>query len=310
MAESKIEWTTYTFSPWIGCAHVKEARECDACYAEQYAKRFLADEKLWGNNADRHFTSEGYWQKPLSWDRKAKLAGRREYVFCASLSDWAEDRPDLAEKRQRLFRLIESTPNLIWQLLTKRYENALELLSIWEKYGSDEHKRKNGPGLPENIILGFTTGTNMTTRLARIAIDKKNDFGMPKVKLFLSAEPLLEETSFELMQLIGLYKPDQIICGGESGTKARPMSKYWVEQMLEQCQIHNIPFLFKQWGEWMPYSETTTEQKEMLKGRVEMYVNPKEPKEIYYKLGKHNTGRLLNGREYNGMPSFELNTVF
>lgn len=31
-AESKIEWTDSTFSPWIGCTKVSPA--CDHCYAE------------------------------------------------------------------------------------------------------------------------------------------------------------------------------------------------------------------------------------------------------------------------------------
>ena len=32
MAESKIEWTDYTFNPWWGCTKVSEG--CTHCYAE------------------------------------------------------------------------------------------------------------------------------------------------------------------------------------------------------------------------------------------------------------------------------------
>src|SRR5688572_15680289 len=35
---SKIEWTTHTFNPWIGC--MKVSAGCDRCYAESLAKRY------------------------------------------------------------------------------------------------------------------------------------------------------------------------------------------------------------------------------------------------------------------------------
>jgi protein gp37 len=48
---------------------------------------------------------------------------------------------------------------------------------------------------------------------------------------------------------------DWVICGGESGSKARPMSQAWVLQLRAQCDELGIPFFFKQWGEWAPLSK-------------------------------------------------------
>jgi protein gp37 len=39
-----------------------------------------------------------------------------------------------------------------------------------------------------------------------------------------------------------------VIVGGESGPGARPMQSGWVERILRQCEVQNIPFFFKQWG--------------------------------------------------------------
>jgi protein gp37 len=39
------------------------------------------------------------------------------------MADVFEDRPELVAHRERLFDLIEATPHLIWQLLTKRPQN-------------------------------------------------------------------------------------------------------------------------------------------------------------------------------------------
>jgi protein gp37 len=50
-------------------------------------------------------------------------------------------------------------------------------------------------------------------------------------------------------------KLDWVICGGESGTKARPMHPKWAKSLRDQCQTAGTAFFFKQWGEWQPYSE-------------------------------------------------------
>jgi hypothetical protein len=51
---------------------------------------------------------------------------------------------------------------------------------------------------------------------------------------------------------------DWVICGGESGKKARPMHPAWALALRDQCQAAGVPFLFKQWGEWAPRSGQLT----------------------------------------------------
>src|SRR5262249_1483340 len=60
---------------------------------------------------------------------------------------------------------------------------------------------------------------------------------------FLSCEPLLGP--LERLPLKGI---DWVIVGGESGPRARPMRKAWVESILRQCRAAGVPFFFKQWG--------------------------------------------------------------
>jgi len=62
---------------------------------------------------------------------------------------------------------------------------------------------------------------------------------------FLSIEPLLED-----LGKINLENIEWVIVGGESGAKARPMQKEWVENIRQQCLTRNVTFFFKQWGTW------------------------------------------------------------
>src|SRR5262249_10541241 len=118
MENTRIAWTHHTLNPWRGCTKVSPG--CTHCYAAELAKRNPAVLGRWGPGGPRVIASEAQWRNPLKWDRKAKAAGKRPRVFCASLADIFEARPELESPRARLFDLIAATPNLDWLLLTKR----------------------------------------------------------------------------------------------------------------------------------------------------------------------------------------------
>jgi hypothetical protein len=43
-----------------------------------------------------------------------------------------------------------------------------------------------------------------------------------------------------------------VVAGGESGPNARPLHPDWVRSIRDQCKAAGVPFMFKQWGEWLP----------------------------------------------------------
>jgi protein gp37 len=250
---SAIEWTTHTFNPWWGCARVSPG--CRFCYADDLAKRY--GHQLWRRKGERRMLSDANWKKPLKWNRDAERTGVRARVFCASMADVFEDHPQLPEPRARLWPLIEATPWLDWQLLTKRPENAAEMVT----WGSS--------GWPTNVWLG-TSVEDQRRANERIPILT----GLPAAVRFLSCEPLL--SSVDLSQYLPReferqqggywsYGPDcdvwgngktwtrgpaigWVIVGGESGSKARPMDAEWARSLRDQCVAARVPFLFKQWG--------------------------------------------------------------
>ena len=310
-ANSKIEWTDHTFNPWIGCTKVSPA--CDHCYAEvSTPSRTLG--VTWGAGQPRRRTSDANWALPERWNAQAEAFhaqhGRRQRVFCASLADVFDNEVD-PQWRHELFALIKATPNLDWLLLTKRIGNASKLV--------DPSAFEACP----NIWLGAT-----------ICNQEEADRDIPKLLAvparvrFLSIEPLLERVNLHpwLCKHGDASKPEQrmsswctpagqlhwVIVGGESGHQARPMHPDWARSLRVQCAVAGVPFLFKQWGEWLPMSHQTggadPEQRQCHiwpDGRA--YDGEREEMTPacaqLSRVGKKAAGRLLDGVQHDGYPA-------
>lgn len=261
MAEnSLIEWTDHTFNPWMGCTMV--APECRNCYAKT-----LMDDRYgrakWGPKGTRVVTAAANWAKVKKWDRDAAKAGVPARVFCCSLADVFEDDREctggedrglhtLGDVRTALWALVDSTPNLIWLLLTKRPENILGMVpAAWLEPGR----------WPSNVWTGTSAGCQATAGAA-----------VPKLlevpgRHFLSCEPMLGPVDLgQLPRPERFHRqphgweswwPKQIhwvICGGESGPGARPMHPDWARGLRDQCVAAGVPFFFKQWEEFRPHT--------------------------------------------------------
>jgi protein gp37 len=260
---SKIEWTDHTFNPWWGCAKVSPA--CDNCYAERDSKRFSGDQVLWGVHAARREFGDKHWTDPVKWDAKAKADGVRRRVFCASMADVFDKNAPLGA-RERLWELIEATPNLDWLLLTKRIGNVPDMIPArWAH------------ALPRNIWLGISV-----VNQEEADRDVPKLLQVPSAVRFLSMEPLLGPVKLNACWLnagcgfgndsdpatsaclrcahgdIGSnysdncawpsHKLDWIIVGGESGPHARPMVLGWAKDIVRQCQAAGVAVHVKQLG--------------------------------------------------------------
>lgn len=275
---TKIEWCDHTFKPWEG--YQKVGPGCDHCYAETRHARFAGGATVsWGPGAQRRRTSAANWCKPLAWNAAADAFmaghGHRQRVFCASLADVFDNAVD-PQWRFDLIRLIEQTPNLDWLLLTKRIDNAAAMLD--EAVLAINHGRWNwrDNAFP-NVWLGATV-----VNQAEADRDIPKLLEVPAARRFLSIEPLLGPVNLtrididghrEIHPLMGtngceddngnpvpdLPRIDWVIVGGESGPGSRPTHPFWARDLRDQCAAAGVPFLFKQWGEWLPGGHYTTE---------------------------------------------------
>lgn len=277
---SKISWTDSTFNPWIGCTKVSPG--CANCYAETRNKRFGGDN--WGVGKLRRRTVAANWNMPLKWNREAKdflqcngcgwrgvskwvetfdpitmgktgeargcrrcggedVAEARQRVFCASLADWL-DHEVPAEWLADLLTLIAETPNLDWQLLTKRPElwrNRLSQVAVdqWDlPLGASALAQEWLDGNPPANVWVGTTVEDQARANERIPALLQ----IPARVRFLSMEPLLEAVAPPLDGI------GWVIVGGESGSKARPFDLSWARSIVHQCADAGVPVWVKQMG--------------------------------------------------------------
>ena len=250
MENSKIQWCDHSWNPWHGCLKVSPG--CQHCYAETIDKRWGKD--VWGPGSKRERTSPANWAKPLQWQKKAQRENLRYKVFCASMADVFEDNEQVLHWRFDLFRLILATPNLDWQLLTKRPENVMKFIPTnW----------KSLEGWPKNVWIG-TSVENQKYADERIPELLK----IPARVRFLSVEPLLEPVDLYWCDWCGRFgdhdceggytwaktiKEDQagidwVIIGGESGYDARAFDLAWANDIILQCKAARVPVFMKQIG--------------------------------------------------------------
>lgn len=281
---SKIEWTQKTWNPILGCDGISPG--CDRCYAITQANIRAANPNPKVASAFEGLTHRAEagldWTgrvnllperllQPLQWRKPAK-------VFVNSLADlFHKDVP--GDYIAQVFAVMAATPRHTFQLLTKRHGRMRSLLN------SDAFLTAVGrhwmfndaipddcawPGWPlPNVHLGVSVESQ---RWADIRIPALCE--TPAAVRFLSCEPMLGpvEIPFEIRHPGGCgcgvpggcdaecfrsagpasERIHWVICGGESGAGARPMHPGWARSLRDQCQEFEVPFFFKQWGEWGP----------------------------------------------------------
>lgn len=308
-----IEWCDHTWNPWHGC--IKVSPGCEHCYAETLSHRWGKD--IWGpaKTTGRQMMSNAYWKQPLQWDREARAQGIRAKVFCASMADVFEDHPQLEEPREKLFRLIENTPNLIWLLLTKRPENIKRMI-----YDSTDIKPGIWlAGMGDRVWIG-TSVEDQKRADERIP----HLLAIPSAVRFLSVEPLLgpidlwgarytnpDGSKTGAISTWAQHGINWVIVGGESGPGARPMHPRWATLIRDDCKAAGVPFFFKQFGEWSPinpqpdsYAITRTFVHYDPNKETNPHVEP-VPSVSMYKVGKKLAGSLLEGVEHKEFPTLQ-----
>lgn len=100
----------------------------------------------------------------------------------------------------------------------------------------------------------------------------------------------------------GNTKLDWIIVGGESGPDARPMHPDWARSLRDQCAASNVPYFFKQHGEYIGVPDLRYLPGGSGPGFGGYDHCRYDQEHEAVRVGKKRAGRLLDGREHNAMP--------
>ncbi|WP_274363730.1 DUF5131 family protein [Paenibacillus thermotolerans] len=320
--KSKIEWTDATWNPVTGCSKVSEG--CRNCYALKFAERWRGTPGHYFENGFDITLRPDKLIEPLRWKRPRR-------IFVNSMSDLFHPKvPD--HFIWSVFEIMAQSPQHTYQILTKRPQRMMEMLSgrYWRDLGTParpffaliikgEHREGDVPFLP-NVWLGVSV-ENQDAADARVHLLNKTQAAIR----FLSCEPLLGPLDIRVH--LG-WKSSRdwttplinwVIAGGESGPGARPMHPDWARSLRDQCQSAGVSFFFKQWGEWL---DRTNEDKSKFCGHDWILAPDGETLGAGHgkhgggvehdwrerggawmsRLGKKRAGRELDGRTWDEMP--------
>jgi protein gp37 len=310
MAEAtKIEWTDATVNFWWGCTKVGPG--CDHCYAESLDHRLGG--RHWGPRAAR---------KPIenASNTMVKLNRRSARriaeglppikVFVQSMAD-IFDNVVPVHWRVEAFETMQSCTHLRIQLLTKRVGNVETMIpAAWRHSGFPAHV-----GLMITVVNQEEADRDVPRLLAL-----KAKLDIPWVGL--SIEPMLGPVDLTPWLKPSIHKGqtpgksdaptiircalDWVICGGESGPKARPMHPDWARSLRDQCADAGVPFLFKQCGQWAPRPaclEAWSAGDFGMQFSVHQFDSAEgDGRNFMWKVGKVRAGRLLDGVAHDQFP--------
>lgn len=335
---SAIEWTDDSWNPirarnlatgkvgWH-CIHASEG--CRFCYAETFNRRLGTglDYKPQAVGAIEVFLDPKVLAQPLS-----KRAARK--IFPCSMTDlFADFVTD--EMLDQIFAVMALTPHLTYQVVTKRPDRA-------RAYFAGIPELPNEPGARDAMLEGAAqalyhqrTGEDPSMWLAVHAPlpnvwigtsveDQKNaDIRRPHLAAlaeagwttWVSYEPTLGPVDWTGWEFIRW-----LVCGGESGPKARPMHPDWARAARDFCAAHLIAFFFKQWGNWEIASHANgrrngydghmmpeTGERFTWLGRDGTRANPSaaglDDAYAMARVGKIKAGRLLDDVEHSAFPA-------
>ncbi|NMG30598.1 DUF5131 family protein [Aromatoleum evansii] len=333
---SRIEWTDATWNPITGCSVLTAG--CTNCYAMKLAgtrlqmhpsRAGLTDPTAAGPVWNGEVRLNAEWlDMPIRWSR------RRMIFVCAHGDLFHPSVPDAWI--DTVFGIMwaclygrNGEPGHIFQVLTKRAERMHAYLSVdrreaWARAAVRFGGGHDPDGLYDQVALADgphpriwlgVTAENQATADNRIPLLLHT----PAAVRWVSAEPLLGplDLAAYLMCLCGKCGGDAplhwVVAGGESGPRARPMHEQWVRGLRDQCAEASVPFLFKQWGEWLPMGqqERSREYPEVVADRAngapasgypDTRVHVWSDGTESYRAGKRSSGRHLDGALHDGYP--------
>ena len=207
------------WNPWHGCHKLSPG--CANCYV------YRRDESI-GKDASV-VTKTGDFNLPVRRNRQGeyKLQPDDSAVFACMTSDFFLE--DADAWRPECWDMIRERRDLRFFIITKRIDRFAQCAPPDWKDGW------------EHVTI-CSTCENQDRADYRLPIL----LDLPIRHRMVACEPMLGEIRMDRYLATG--KIEQVICGGESGPRARPCDFRWIQEVRRECIRCGVPFVFKQTG--------------------------------------------------------------
>lgn len=207
------------WNPWHGCHKLSPG--CANCYV------YRRDESV-GRDASVVTKTRDY-DLPLRTTRQGryKLEADGGFVFTCMTSDFFLE--DADDWRPGCWDMIRARRDLRFFIITKRIDRFEECVPPdW------------GEGWEHVTVCSTCENQTVTDYRLPILLD------LPIRHKRVACEPMLGEIHMERYLETG--RIEHVICGGESGPRARLCDFRWVLELRAECVQYGVPFTFKQTG--------------------------------------------------------------
>jgi protein gp37 len=272
------DWWTYSWNLAVGCSKV--STECQHCWAEVMAKRL----KAMGRAEYQDVVNDhGHWTNRVTLvnDRIGEpLRLKKPRVIAVNLMGDLFHPAVPLDFQESVFDVMRQANWHVFLILTKRPE---QMLAVVNRLGL---KAENYV----NVWLGTSAGNQAGANERRDSMWALAQMGF---NTWVSSEPRIGEidwTGWEFLKWMAT--------GGESGNDSRPMDPNWARSDLDWCRAHDVKFMFKQWGEYVPLDHLKVSERTTFKHRpVEVGGT------VMVRVGKSAAGHVLDGNVYRWYPS-------
>ena len=270
---SKIEWCDVTINPIVGCSKISEG--CTGCYAEKMAYRLMR----MGIPKYQGVVNKNGWTGKIGIDLGVfhKTPFKSKKIFVVSMGDLFNENVGIDEM-DAVFRGMREYPWHTYILLTKRPQRMAIAVEGWFEGGNKkmpnvwlgvtaENQKRADERIPillqipaavrfvsvepmlEPVNLGWGENGHRGLKVLKIAEGAVFRCGLSKQVL----APIKDAGKWIRWDAAGEHYPEisWVICGPETGPKARPCKPEWIEDLYEQCKVAGVPFFDKRKNGWL-----------------------------------------------------------
>lgn len=274
------DWWNYSWNLAVGCTKV--SIECQHCWAEVMAKRLKA---MGREEYQDVVTDEGHWTNRVSLVESRlgdPLRLRKPRVIAVNLMGDLFHPSVSLSFQMAVFDVMALAKQHTFILLTKRADRMLAAVNQMDASAEQ---------FP-HVWLGTSAGN-------QAGADERQDsmWGLARVRwnTWVSSEPRIEGINWDGWEFL-----KWMATGGESGPRARIMDPAWPRADREWTREHDIPWMFKQWGEWVPLDHLNWVTDDTTFGWRPVVADSGA---WMVRVGKKLAGHVLDGMEHRAVPS-------